>query len=170
MDDNGRNCWKHGGAFGIQNMLLIYPERNLGISIIVNTSSEKTANALGTAVVNLSQNLLSKNDSKKEVYGYKIVDDNIIFSYEHDKSLNANLIKSVSIAGSFDNWNPSDKKYQMTRKNKNTFVFSIPKNQFEKDKIHMFKFVINKTGWIEAPPNALNIENGPDKNLVLKIE
>jgi len=58
----------------------------------------------------------------------------------------------------------------MVRKNKDTFKLSIPKSQFENDKVRMFKFVINKTGWIEAPQNALNIENGPDKNLLLKIE
>lgn len=170
VDNNGRNSWKHGGAFGTQNMLLIYPERSLGISIIVNVSGEKTANALGTAVVNLSQALLSKDDSKKEIYGYKIVNENVVFSYEHDKSLDANLVKSVSIAGSFDNWNPNDNSYQMIRKNKNTFELSLPKKQFENDKIKMFKFVINKTGWIEAPQNALNIEKGPDQNLLLVIE
>ncbi|KUJ62886.1 hypothetical protein AR687_05685 [Flavobacteriaceae bacterium CRH] len=65
VDENGRNCWKHGGAFGTQNMFLIYPERNLGISIIVNISNEKTANALGNAIVSLSEALLSKDDTKK---------------------------------------------------------------------------------------------------------
>jgi hypothetical protein len=34
----------------------------------------------------------------------------------------------------------------------------------------MFKFIINKTGWIEAPKNALNSEIGGDQNLILKIE
>lgn len=170
VDNNGRNGWKHGGAFGTQNMLLIYPERSLGISTIVNISSEKIANALGTAVVNLSQVLLSEGDSKKEIYGYKIVNENVVFSYEHDKSLDANLVKSVSLAGSFDKWNPNDKDYQLIRKNKNTFELSLPKKQFENDKIKMFKFVINKTGWIEAPKNALNIEKGPDQNLLLVIE
>lgn len=170
VDNNGRNCWKHGGAFGTQNMLLIYPECSLGISIIVNISNEKTANALGTAVVNLSQVLLSKNDSKKEIFGYKIVNKNVVFSYEHNKSLDSDLVKNVSIAGSFDNWNPNDNNYQMIRKNKNTFELSLPKKQFENDKIKMFKFVINKTGWIEAPKNALNIEKGPDQNLLLVIE
>lgn len=170
VDNNGGNGWKHGGAFGTQNMLLIYPERSLGISIIVNISSEKTANALGTAVVNLSQVLLSEGDSKKEIYGYKIVNENVVFSYEHDKSLDANLVKSVSLTGSFDKWNPNDKDYQLIRKNKNTFELSLPKKQFENDKIKMFKFVINKTGWIEAPKNALNIEKGPDQNLLLVIE
>lgn len=170
VDDNGRNCWKHGGAFGTQNMFLVYPERGLGISIIVNISNEKTANALGNAIVSLSNDLLVKENSKKEIYGYSVINNNIVFNYQHDKSLDANLVKSVSIAGSFDNWNPNDKKYQMVRNNNNTFQLSIPKSQFENDKVRMFKFVINKTGWVEAPKNALNIENGPDQNLLLKIE
>lgn len=170
VDNNGRNCWKHGGAFGTQNMFLVYPERNLGISIIVNISNEKTSNALGNAIVSLSSELLAKADEKSQTYGYSTTSDNILFRYVHDKSLDASLVKSVSIAGSFDNWNPKDKKYQMIRKNKNTFELSVPKSQFEKDKTNMFKFVINKTGWIQAPKNALNVENGPDKNLILKLE
>ncbi|MBF4516040.1 serine hydrolase [Flavobacterium sp. ANB] len=170
VDENGRNCWKHGGAFGTQNMFLVYPERDLGISIIVNISNEKTANALGNAIISLSGALLSKDDSKKEIYGYKIVNDNVVFTYQHDKSLNADLVKSVSIAGSFDNWNPRDKNYQMVRKDKNTFELSVPKSQFEKNKIYMFKFVINKTGWMEAPKNASNSEIGGDQNLILKID
>ena len=170
VDDNGKNCWKHGGAFGTQNMFLAYPERGLGISIIVNISNEKTANALGNAIVSLSHDLLVNENSKKEIYGYKISNNNVVFTYQHDKALDASLVKSVSIAGSFDNWNPKDQKYQMVRKNKDTFELSIPKSQFENDKVRMFKFVINKTGWTKAPENALNVENGPDKNLLLKIE
>ncbi|MCD0469683.1 serine hydrolase [Flavobacterium sp. JAS] len=170
VDNNGRNCWKHGGAFGTQNMFLVYPERNLGISIIANISNEKTSNALGNAVVSLSGELLAKADTEKEIYGYSTTSENILFRYVHDKSLDASLVKSVSIAGSFDNWNPKDKNYQMVRKNKNTFELSVPKSQFEKDKTNMFKFVINETGWIQAPKNALNVENGPDKNLILKTE
>ena len=54
VDENGKNCWKHGGAFGTQNMLLIYPERQVGISIIVNISDENTRNALGAAIVRIS--------------------------------------------------------------------------------------------------------------------
>jgi hypothetical protein len=34
----------------------------------------------------------------------------------------------------------------------------------------MFKFVINKTGWVEAPKNVINIENGPDKNLIMILQ
>ena len=169
VDENGKNCWKHGGAFGTQNMLVIYPERKLGLSIIVNISDENTANALGEAIVKLSNDLLSENKKQSGIYGYKIIGDKVVFTYEHDKALNSNLIKSVSIAGSFENWNPNDKDYQMIRKNKNTFELSIPKSQFEKDKTHLFKFVINKTGWMEAPKNAINRQTDGDENLILKI-
>ncbi|RZJ77397.1 MAG: hypothetical protein EOO47_16930 [Flavobacterium sp.] len=169
VDDNGKNCWKHGGAFGTQNMLIVYPERNLGLSIIVNISDEDTGNALGDAIMKLSNNLLINNKSQTGIYGYKIVNDNVVFTYEHDKVLNPDLVKTVSIAGSFDNWNTEDKNYQMVRKNKNTFELSVPKKQFEKGKNHFFKFVINKTGWAEAPENAINKEDGGDQNLILKI-
>lgn len=170
VDNLGRNCWKHGGAFGTQNMFLIYPEIGLGISIIVNISNEKTSNALGNAIVQLSDDLISNENSKKEVYGYKLINDKVVFTYYHNKTLNSDLVKSVSIAGSFDNWNPKDKNYQMVRKNKNTFELSVPKSQFEKNKIQQFKFVINQTGWVKAPKNALNVEDSTDKNLTFKIE
>ncbi|RED27235.1 CubicO group peptidase (beta-lactamase class C family) [Flavobacterium cutihirudinis] len=169
VDENGKNCWKHGGAFGTQNMLLIYPERQLGISIIVNISDENTGNALGEAIIKLSTDLLSENKKQSGIYGYKIVDDKVVFTYEYDKSLNPDLVKTVSIAGSFDNWNPNDKNYQMIQKNKNTFELAIPKSQFEKDKTYLFKFVINKTGWMEAPKNVINREVDGDENLILKI-
>ncbi|RYJ38764.1 Penicillin-binding protein, beta-lactamase class C [Flavobacterium anhuiense] len=169
VDENGKNCWKHGGAFGTQNMLVIYPERQLGISIIVNISDENTANALGEAIIRLSNDLLAENKKQTGIYGYKIVNENIVFVYEHDKDLDPNLVKSVSIAGSFDKWNPNDSNFQMIQKNKNTFELSIPKSQLGKDKTHLFKFVINKTGWMEAPKNAINRETDGHENLILKI-
>ncbi len=169
VDENGKNCWKHGGAFGTQNMLIVYPERQLGLSIIVNISDENTGNALGEAIIKLSNDLLSDNNKQSGIYGYKIINDNVVFTYIHDKSLNSDLVKSVSIAGSFDNWNPNDKNFQMIQKNKNTFELTVPKSQFEKSKTHLFKFVINKTGWIEAPKNVINRQTEGDENLILKI-
>lgn len=169
VDENGKNCWKHGGAFGTQNMLIIYPERELGISIIVNISDENTANALGEAIVRLSNDLLSQNKKQTGIYGYKIINDNIVFVYEHDKNLDSDLVKSVSIAGSFNKWNPNDSNFQMIQKTKNRYELSLPKSKFEKDKTHLFKFVINKTGWMEAPKNAINRETDGDENLILKF-
>lgn len=169
VDENGKNCWKHGGAFGTQNMLVLFPERQLGLSIIVNISDENTANALGEAIIRLSNDLLAENKKQTGIYGYKTINDDVVFTYEHNKALNSDLVKSVSIAGSFDNWNPEDKNFQMVRKNKNTFELKIPKSQFEKNKTYQFKFVINKTGWMEAPKNVINRETDGDENLILKI-
>lgn len=169
VDENGKNCWKHGGAFGTQNMLVIYPERQLGLSIILNISDENTANALGEAIVRLSNDLLNENKKQSGIYGYNTTNDNVVFTYEHNKTLNPDLVRSVSIAGSFDNWNPNDPNFQMIRKNKNTFELIVSKSKFEKDKTHLFKFVINKTGWMEAPKNAINRQNDSDENLILKI-
>ncbi|MFB9080354.1 serine hydrolase [Flavobacterium procerum] len=170
VDENGQNCWKHGGAFGTQNMMLLYPERNLGFSIILNISDEDTANVLGEAVITLSNELLAANSPQTGIYGYKLINDDVVFTYIHDKALNSDLVKSVSIAGSFDNWNPKDEKFQMVRKNKNTFELKIPRKQFEKNKTYLFKFVINKSGWIEAPVNAINAEKGGDKNLIMILQ
>ncbi|MHC0445073.1 serine hydrolase [Flavobacterium sp. 3-218] len=169
VDENGKNCWKHGGAFGTQNMLVVYPERQLGISIIVNISDENTGNAIGEAIVRLSNDLLSENKKQTGIYGYKIIGDNVVFVYEHGKNLDSSLVKSVSIAGSFDKWNPNDQNFQMIKKNKNTFELVIPKSQFEKNTTHLFKFVINKTGWMEAPKNAINRQTEGDENLILKL-
>jgi hypothetical protein len=132
VDDNGQNCWKHGGSFGTQNMLLVYPERNFGLSIIVNISDDDTGNALGEAIANITNELLAETHKQTGIYGYQLKDDNVVFTYEHDNLLNPDLVKSVSIAGSFDNWNPEDKDFQMIRKNKNSFELKISKSKFKK--------------------------------------
>ena len=58
----------------------------------------------------------------------------------------------------------------MSKITKNRFEIKIPKSEFEKGKLYSFKFVINKIGWTTSPKNAINIENGEDKNLTFKIE
>lgn len=45
-NDFGKVIKHHGGAFGVQNYMLIYPEENLGISIITNQSGWETPNKL----------------------------------------------------------------------------------------------------------------------------
>ncbi|MEA5260929.1 serine hydrolase [Arcicella aquatica] len=107
--------------------------------------------------------------SKKEIYGYKIENDKIIFSFKLPKSLKTKQIKSFSVGGSFNNWNPENVNYQMVAINNTTFELAIPKSQFEKGKTYAFKFVINKTGWLPTPSKALNIDGTPDNNLTLRI-
>ncbi|MEO0330167.1 MAG: serine hydrolase domain-containing protein, partial [Bacteroidota bacterium] len=46
-DSYGRSFNHHGGTSGMQNWLFIFPNYNLGISIITNHSGPKTPNYLG---------------------------------------------------------------------------------------------------------------------------
>ena len=54
---NGLNARKHGGAFGTQNMFAVFPDYNMGISVIVNQSGEKTYPNLFAAVQGLVDDL-----------------------------------------------------------------------------------------------------------------
>lgn len=169
ITQNGQFSYKHGGAFGHNTLFAIYPEQNIGICIIINISGEETHNALVNTVYNLADNLIHPN-AKKEIYGYRIENDNLIFSYRHAENLNAKLIHSVSVAGTFNDWNPENKTYQFVQKNKNTFELSLPKSQFEKGKTYGFKFVINQTSWLSTPQNATNCNEGDDNYLTFKID
>ena len=46
----GTYLYHHGGAFGAQNWLLIYPEVNMGISLITNQSAPETSGKLSELV------------------------------------------------------------------------------------------------------------------------
>ncbi|MGG7467982.1 serine hydrolase [Chryseobacterium arthrosphaerae] len=108
-------------------------------------------------------------DLKKETYGYRIEKGNVIFSYRFLAKKNVDYIKNMSVAGSFNNWNPDDKAYQMIRKKDNTFEVAIPQSKFEKGKTYEFKFVMNKNGWLSVPSNALNTKGDRDENLTFTI-
>ncbi len=64
-----------------------------------------------------------------------------------NKNQNPQFIKSISVAGSFNDWNPDNQSFQMLKKDENAFELSVPKSQFEKGKIYTFKFVMNKINW-----------------------
>lgn len=164
--ENGKFCHKHGGAFGTNTYFTVYPELNLGISIVVNISDKETGWEVLTTVWDIAEDLREKQ-TEKTIYGYRMTKDNVIFSYTHNKKLDAKLIKSVSIAGSFNDWNPQNNAYQMVAKGSGTYELKLPKSQFEKGKTNEFKFVINKVGWTTTPKNALNTDNG---NLTFKID
>ena len=167
--ENGKFCHKHGGAFGTQTYFAVYPELNLGISIIVNISDEETGWHILNTVWGIAEDLRYK-PTKKTIYGYRMTKDKVIFSYTHNKKLDAKLIKSVSVVGSFNDWNPDSKGYQMISKGNNIYELELPKSKFEKEKINEFKFVINKVGWITTPKNALNTGNAENSNLTFKID
>lgn len=55
--NDGLHSSKHGGAFGTQNLFTVYPELNMGISILVNQSRQNTAPLLHEARNNLIDEL-----------------------------------------------------------------------------------------------------------------
>jgi len=168
VSELGKYASKHGGAYGNQIMFSVFPEQNLGVCLMVNISGPETGEILSNSIFDIANDLLTDNQNKN-IYGYRLTDDNVIFSYRHDKKLDGDLVKSISIAGSFNDWNPENKSFQMVKKSDDTFELAVPKSQFEKGKEYTFKFVINKTRWMTAPKNALNGDKTPDKNLTLKI-
>lgn len=170
VSEFGKYCYKHGGAFGNQVMFSIFPEQNIGICLIVNISDPEIHGILSSTIYDIVSDLLVENNINKNVYGYKLTSDKVIFTYQHNKKANAKLINTVSVAGSFNDWNPENKAYQMKYKGMNLFELELPKSQFEKGKEYQFKFVINKVGWTMTPKNALNVDSSNDRNLIFKIE
>jgi len=168
ISEFGKYAFKHGGAYGNQVMFSVFPEQNLGIIIMVNISAPETGEILSNAVFDIANDLLIHK--QKEIYGYRPDGDKVIFTYTHDEKLDNSLVKSVAVAGTFNDWNAENKAFQMTKKNANTFELVVPKSQFEKGKEYEFKLVINNTRWISAPNYAKNADKSPDQNLILKLD
>lgn len=169
VSEFGKYAYKHGGAYGNQVMFSLFPEQNIGVCLVVNISGPETGWVLTNSTFDIASDLLV-DDKNKKVYGYKLTDDKVIFNYKHDEKLDSDLVNSISIPGSFNDWNSENKSFQMQRKDNNTFELEIPKSQFEKGKEYKFKFVINKTRWTFAPKYALNGDQTPDNNLTLIID
>lgn len=170
ISEFGKYCSKHGGAYGNQVMFSIFPEQNMGVCLIVNISGQETAGILNNAVFDIANDLLVEDKITPNIYGYKLTNDKVIFTYQHNQKSDSKLIKSISVAGSFNDWNPDNKIYQMLPKGNNTFELVLPKSQFEKGKEYKFKFVINKVRWITTPKNALNTDKTEDNNLTFRID
>ncbi len=110
-----------------------------------------------------------KKKIKKGLYGYKLTKDEVVFTYNLGKSEDEKTISKISVAGSFNEWNPNDDNYKMTLNNNRIFELHLPKSKFEKQKTYMFKFVMNGTNWLGVPENALNVD-ADSGNLTLKLE
>jgi hypothetical protein len=106
---------------------------------------------------------------KKVVYGYKISGDNIVFEFKISTEFLNRFkgdIGSVSIAGSFNNWNPNDEKFIMTKHTNNVFKLTIAKSKLDFTTAQQFKFVLNRDIWMPAPEMAKNIDE-KSQNLIL---
>lgn len=169
VSENGKYCYKHGGGYGTNTLFMIYPELNIGVCMIVNIRGENTFGNLYEAVTQLVEDLETKSTEKIN-YGYRVNQDKVIFTYQYKQRLDSKSIKSMTVAGSFNDWNPDDKNYLMHSKGDNKFELELPKSQFEKGKLYTFKFVMNKNYWLSVPQNALNTDQSPDNNLTLIID
>ncbi|MEM6516604.1 MAG: hypothetical protein AAF688_10515 [Bacteroidota bacterium] len=100
--------------------------------------------------------------------GYSIDGDDVVFRFnreDYDKYSDDtawsitkfdNLdIKTVSVAGEFNNW--SKTKWKMTKIDKNTYELRKPLSKFEDEYSWAFKFVINDRYWAEPENNAPNL-------------
>lgn len=109
-----------------------------------------------------------KKKIKKELYGYKFTENEVIFTYKLGKLDDTKLISKLTVAGVFNGWNPNDDNYKMVLKDNETFELSLPKSGFEKGKTYMFKFVKNGMNWLDVPEKALNIDVDSG-NLTFKV-
>lgn len=168
ITQHGKRGFKHGGSYGINSLFTIFPELNLGVCIIVNITGDDTFGTLYNGTTSLVEDFISTSDQKK-VYGYTVKDDKVIFSYTHSANLDASLLHTVSVAGSFNDWDSESKEYQMVKKDKNHYELEVPLSKFEKGKIYSFRLVLNKDEWMGAPKNASNNDGSKDNNLSLVL-
>ncbi|MGU3377159.1 serine hydrolase [Chryseobacterium sp. M5A1_1a] len=170
ISEKGRLGFKHGGSYGTNTWFAIYPELNIGVCMIVNINGPEVFNALYNTSADLVGDLISTSDkNKKEVYGYTVKGGNVVFSYTHPKNLDAALINTMSVVGSFNDWNPENKEYQMIKKDKNRFELAVPVSRFEKGKTYSFKFVFNKEGWMTIPKSVSNTDGTENNNLIMTL-
>lgn len=184
---DSNNTRSYGFSGGNVSAYSIFPDQNMAIIVVYNGSRgfpvmyQMVNHIAGIIDKNLKDPYtlaeeiaisepLAHPDLKKKIYGYRIKDDKVIFSYQYPKDESTEFVKSISVAGAFNNWNMNDPSYQMTLKKNNTFEVAVPKSTFEKGKNYSFKFVMNKIGWLTIPYNALNIDGTKDNNLTLTIK
>lgn len=148
-----------------------FPPLYIIVNHIAGLVDKQLANPYWSREESVASEIINKPDVKKEIYGYRIENDKVIFTYKIPKDLNAEAIDKMSVAGSFNDWNPGNTAYRMVLKDKNTFELVLPKSQFEKGKTYEFRFVMNKNGWFTTPYSALNTNGKPDdNNLTLKVD
>jgi Predicted Zn-dependent protease (DUF2268) len=104
---------------------------------------------------------------KKEIFGYKITADTIVFEWKIPQEMNASVVKKVNVAGTFNQWNPQHPDYQMTERSPGLFELKIPQKLLAQQASHQFKFVLNGENWVSAPPYALNVDETGYENLTL---
>ncbi|AZB04653.1 hypothetical protein EG341_12170 [Chryseobacterium lactis] len=154
ISDKGKTAYKHGGSYGTQTWFTIYPELNIGICLIVNISGPQTFDVLYNTASDLVDDLISVPE-EKQVYGYSVKGNKVIFSYIHPKNLNADLINTIAVAGDFNNWNPEDKEYQMIKKEMIILNWKFLSPDLKKEKHIRLNLYSIKMGGQEHPKQRL---------------
>lgn len=148
-----------------------FPPLYFIVNHIAGLMNKKLSNPYWSREEFTASEIIKQPNVKKEIFGYRIENANVIFTYKVPDYLNVEAINKMSVAGSFNDWNPGNIGYQMILKDKNTFELVLPKSQFENGKTYEFRFVMNKSGWFTTPYNALNTNGKPDdNNLTLKVD
>jgi Predicted Zn-dependent protease (DUF2268) len=114
--------------------------------------------------------VLAKKNIKLTQYGYEIKGENVIFTFDIPKDVPLTDIKKVTLAGTFNGWNPKDDKLMLTFVKDRKYELTLPKSKFEKGKTYAFKFVVNGSNWQGAPETAKNIEDENNRNITLVVE
>ncbi len=107
----------------------------------------------------------------RNVYGYRMDGDEVVFEFDPrdydvarmaDGSLgqvaDVPSVNRVAIAGPFNEWDPRDEDWIMTRVMRNRFELRKALDHFEGRHEWPFKFVINEQIWVSAPRMADNKE------------
>lgn len=98
--------------------------------------------------------------------GYKIEKSTVVFQFELPQEINIEQVQYITIAGSFNGWNPDDVNFRMNHIKGNLYELNIPKSEIKTQYVE-FKFVINGKDWQPVPENASNSNNG---NLTLELK
>lgn len=111
------------------------------------------------------------NAQNKELTGYRIEGDEIVFSFDKrdykkgsDEGFFGKTIEfkdfdiySVVVSGEFNNW--SKDKWKMTKIDENIYELRKKIDDFSDDFTWEFKYVVNNTYWAEPSKNDINISN-----------
>jgi len=178
VNHNGRNARKHGGAFGTQNLFWVFPDYNIGISVITNQGGENTYGQLYDAVQNLvddlkpfGQKLIGREIEKKS---FENIDSGIAYYKE--------LKKNKPDAYNFSDESELNKLgYQLMRSGRvvsaiklfQLYVSESPNSANPYDSLaeayfNNKEYALSKKNYQKSL--ELNPDNGNAKEMLLKIE
>jgi hypothetical protein len=111
---------------------------------------------------------------KGVIEGYSIVDEKVMFEFnisEKDISKLKTKIESVSLAGEFNNWDPKNVDFQLSKVNETKYTLAIEKAKLgNKGERRHFKFVLNGSNWLDPNFESANKGSSNDSNTNLYLE